>query len=245
MPIWYKFFVTTSTSLRDRKKQLTRSSIQQAALELFARDGYRDTTIAAIAEAADVAPRTVTVHFPTKEDLLFAADPFVVETLTARIQNRSGEESTLDALRDWMATTMADLSSEAPEIQRRVWHQRELRARVINSDDALRARARAGYYEYEQVIATSLGHDLDQSADALVPRLAAITAVAGLRELYESREIRERTAPPSTAELLAWVDRVIDFIRAGIASLDDSSLPQHRTVPPPPGARSAAQRRRR
>ena len=49
---------------------------------------------------------------------------------------------------------MTDLSSETPEIQKRVWHNRELRAHVINSDDALRARARAGYYEYEQVIAT-------------------------------------------------------------------------------------------
>jgi len=223
--------VATSAPLRERKKQRTRTSIQQAALELFARDGYRDTTIAAIAAAADVAPRTVTVHFPTKEDLLFAADPFAVETLTARIRNRSDKETTLDALRDWMATTMTDLSSEAPENQKRVWHQRELRAHVINSDDTLRARARAGYYEYEQIIATGLGQDLNQPADSLVPRLAAITAVAGLRELYESREIRERNAPPSTVELLAWVDRVIDFIRAGIASLEDAPPQKHGQFP--------------
>jgi AcrR family transcriptional regulator len=233
----------TAISLRERKKQRTRTSIQQAALELFARDGYRDTTIAAIAEAADVAPRTVTVHFPTKEDLLFAADPFAIETLTARIQNRSDEESTLDALHDWMATTMSDLSSETPETQKRVWHQRQLRAHVINSDDTLRARARTGYYEYEQVIAIGLGQDLDQPADSLVPRLAAITAVAGLRELYESREIRGRKTPPSTAELLAWVDRVIDFIRAGIASLEDSPPQKHGQVPPPRASRSAAQRK--
>jgi len=233
--------MATSTSLRDRKKQRTRTSIQHAALELFARDGYRDTTIGAIAEAADVAPRTVTVHFPTKEDLLFAADPFAVETLTARIRDRSDEETTLDALRDWMATTMTDLSSQAPEIQKRVWHQRELRAHVINSDDTLRARARAGYYGYEQVIATGLGQDLNQPADSLIPRLAAITAVAGLRELYESREIRERNDPPSTAELLAWVDRVIDFIRAGIASLEAAPPQKHGQVPPPRTSSSAAQ----
>lgn len=216
--------MAVSTSLRERKKQRTRSSIQHAALELFATRGYRDTTIAAIAEAADVAPRTVTVHFPTKEDLLFAADPFALETLTERIKNRAVGESTLDALRDWMATTMADLSSEAPEVQKRVWRSRGLRAHVINSDGALRAHARAGYYEYEQAIATGLGQDLGQPADALVPRLAATTAVAGLRELYESREIRTRDKPPSTTELLALVDRVIDFIRAGIDALEGSSL---------------------
>jgi AcrR family transcriptional regulator len=186
--------------------------------------------------------RTVTVHFPTKEDLLFAADPFAVETLTARIRNRSDEESTLDALRDWMATTMADLSSETPEIQKRVWHQRELRAHVINGDDALRARARAGYYEYEQIIATGIGQDLNQPADSLVPRLAAITAVAGLRELYESREIRERTTPPSTGELLAWVDRVINFIRAGMTCAENPSPRDMTTVGIASAGSSAAPR---
>ena len=216
--------MASSTPLRERKKQRTRTSIQLAALELFARDGYRDTTIAAIAEAADVAPRTVTVHFPTKEDLLFAADPFAVETLIARIGKRRDGESTLEALRDWMATTMASLGSETPEMQKQVWHQRELRAHVINNDDTLRARARAGYYEYEQIIASGLSRDLDQHPDSLVPRIAAITAVAGLRELYESREIRKRNTPPSTTELLAAVDRVIAFITAGMASIGDSPL---------------------
>jgi AcrR family transcriptional regulator len=214
--------VAPAISLRERKKQRTRTAIQETALELFATRGYRDTTIAAIAEAADVAPRTVTVHFPTKEDLLFAADPFALETLTERIKGRVAGESSLDALRDWMATTMADLGSEAPEVQKRVWRARGLRAEVINADDALRARARAGYYEFEKVIATGLGEDLGRPANALVPRLAATTAVAGLRELYETREVQTADAPPSTAELLALVDRVLDFIRAGIAVLEDA-----------------------
>ncbi|MFC7110652.1 TetR/AcrR family transcriptional regulator [Nonomuraea rubra] len=61
---------------RDRKKRQTRERIQASALELFTSQGYRNTTIAAIAEHADVATRTVTLHFPTKEDLLFADDPF-------------------------------------------------------------------------------------------------------------------------------------------------------------------------
>jgi hypothetical protein len=53
------------------------------------------------------------------------------------------------------------------------------------------------------------------------PRLASITAVAGLRELYETREVQIPDAPPSTAELLALVDRVLNFIRAGIAALEE------------------------
>ena len=75
------------TAMRqERRKQRTRAAIQHAALDLFARDGFRATTISAIAEAADVAPRTVTLHFPAKEDLLFAADPFALRSLSERLR---------------------------------------------------------------------------------------------------------------------------------------------------------------
>src|SRR5690242_13110554 len=87
---------------RTRKKRRTRLAIQDAALELFAERGYRETTIKAIADRADVAPRTVTVHFATKEELLFDVEPFRVESLTAALHARPPRESALDCLRDWM-----------------------------------------------------------------------------------------------------------------------------------------------
>jgi hypothetical protein len=37
-----------------------------------------------------------------------------------------------------------------------------------------------------------------------------------LRQLYESDEAQALTAPPSAAEMLKFVDRVIRFARAGI-----------------------------
>ncbi|WP_344854986.1 helix-turn-helix domain-containing protein [Amycolatopsis ultiminotia] len=201
---------------QQRRKQRTRDAIQDAALTLFAGRGYRVTTMNAIAEAADVAPRTVTFHFPTKADLLFGADPFTRESLEARLNSRAEGESTLAALRDWMVATMLELSSEAPEAQRRVWRRRALRAQVIGSDDELRARARAGYYPYEQLIAAHLADDLGLPADALVPRLAAATSVTGLRELYQTHEVESSDAAESTDALIALVDQVLAFAEAGI-----------------------------
>jgi AcrR family transcriptional regulator len=204
---------------RERKKQQTRALIEETALNLFAERGYRDTTIGAIAEAADVAVRTVTVHFPTKEDLLFGTDPFAADLLAARIRDRAPDESTLDAVRDWMATTMASLTEDGPG--RDVWRRRALRVRVITTDDALRARARAGYYQSELPVAAGIGADLGLPADALAPRLAATTIITGLRELYETREAAET----DTAELLSLVDRVLDFARAGLTAIArDKSL---------------------
>src|SRR5437016_6680779 len=99
---------TAQADRQQRRKRRTRQAIQTSALELFAERGYRETTINDIAARADVAPRTVTVHFPAKEELLFDAEPFTLESLSERLAARDPHESALEALRDWMATTMKE-----------------------------------------------------------------------------------------------------------------------------------------
>jgi AcrR family transcriptional regulator len=201
---------------QERRKRRTRQAIQTAALELFAERGYRETTISDIAERADVASRTVTVHFRAKEELLFDAEPFTLDGLSKRLSQRQPHESALEALRDWMETTMTEVETQASEVDGRFWERRALRARIINTEPELRGRARASYYPFERVLAEAIGKDLGQSGNTLVPRLAALSAVAGLRELYESDEAQALVDPPSAAELRELVDTVIRFARAGI-----------------------------
>jgi AcrR family transcriptional regulator len=201
---------------QERRKRRTRQAIQAAALELFAERGYRETTISDIAERADVAPRTVTVHFPAKEELLFDAEPFTLDGLSKRLSERGPRELALDALADWMASTMAQAETSAPGPDGHFWQRRALRAHIINTEPELRGRARASYYPFERVLAEAIGKDLGQSGNSLIPRLAALSAVAGLRELYESDEARALADPPSAEELRTLVDTVIRFARAGI-----------------------------
>ncbi|MBE8518936.1 TetR family transcriptional regulator [Amycolatopsis sp. H6(2020)] len=204
-----------SDGRRERKKAQTRARIQDAALDLFASQGYRETTIAQIAARADVATRTVTLHFPAKDDLLFADDPFTPESLRARLSSRQ-PESTLDAVRGWMHATMRDLDERDRESgvdPAHIWQRRALRADLLMADDDLRGRARAGYRDLELLIAAGIGDDLGVPADALLPRLAAVTVVAGLREIYVTREGRARSA---TSELADLVDAVLAFAEAGL-----------------------------
>jgi AcrR family transcriptional regulator len=201
---------------QERRKRRTRQAIQTAALELFAERGYRETTINDIADRADVAPRTVTVHFPAKEELLFDAEPFTLDGLSKCLSGRGPHESALEALRDWMATTMTQAETSGSELDGRFWERRALRAHIINTEPELRGRARASYYPFERVLADAIGQDLGQPGNTLIPRLAALSAVAGLRELYESDEAQTLAAPPSAAELLKLVDQVIGFARAGL-----------------------------
>lgn len=195
-------------------------AIQQAAFELFAKRGYRDTTISAIADRADVAPRTVTVHFPAKEKLLFDAEPFTLEGLVSALEARGPRQSALDALQGWMTTTM--LALDSAELNEHFWERRALRAQVIAAEPELRGRARAGYHEFERVLANAIAADLGQPGTALVPRLAAVTSVIGLRELYETQEAKALPRPPKAADLAPLVDRVIAFARAGIPSTNTS-----------------------
>ena len=108
-----------------------------------------------------------------------------------------------------MASTMTVLYSA--ESSGRFWERRALRAHNINAEPELRGRARAGYYEFERTLADAIGGDIGEAGTALTPRLAALAAIIGLRELYETDEARALSSPPKPADLLALVDRVIAF----------------------------------
>ena len=53
---------------RERQRLLMRERLLSAALDLFAANGFAETTIDQIAERADVARQTVLNHFPHKTD---------------------------------------------------------------------------------------------------------------------------------------------------------------------------------
>jgi AcrR family transcriptional regulator len=55
------------------KGERTRAALVQAAIARFARDGYRATTLASIAEDAGISPTAVYRHFPDKDAMFEAA----------------------------------------------------------------------------------------------------------------------------------------------------------------------------
>lgn len=58
------------TDRREQRRAETESRLIEAASALFVERGYAGTTLAAVAERADVAPRTLYLHFSAKADLL-------------------------------------------------------------------------------------------------------------------------------------------------------------------------------
>src|SRR2546422_8324892 len=65
---------TRSTSRRQRRSAEIRERLFRAALNLFAKKGFAETTVEDITEAADVGKGTFFNYFPSKEHILLALD---------------------------------------------------------------------------------------------------------------------------------------------------------------------------
>jgi AcrR family transcriptional regulator len=85
-------------SRRERKRERTRAAIVDAAIDLFETRGYDATTVADIADAADIGTRTFFGYFATKDELLFPeVDARVVATIDA-IATRDSDDRPADVL---------------------------------------------------------------------------------------------------------------------------------------------------
>jgi AcrR family transcriptional regulator len=73
---------SSTPSLRERSKARRRELIRRTAMRLFAERGYDGATIADIAAAAEVAPRTVTMYFVSKADIALSVPSEVAGRLT-------------------------------------------------------------------------------------------------------------------------------------------------------------------
>ncbi len=204
-------FTEPASTLRERKKAKTREKIVSVALRLFADDGYATTTIARIAEAAEVSPRTVATYFPAKEDIVFDLSEMTKERLATAIAERPEGVDTMTALREWLLRER-DLFEEHHELM-------GCQQKVIDNEEALRAHERAIVREFELVLADGLAVDLAQEPTDLEPRLAAAAAMAVFDLLGDERRERAEGELPPLDEQLEKLDQALTFITGGVAAL--------------------------
>ena len=127
--------------LRDRKKIKTREAIRREAMRLIEENGYANTTVEQIAEAAEVSPSTFFRYFPSKEMVLMAND--LDQVTIAALEQQPPEVPSLQAFRRALKITMARLSEDE-------WRFERARLRMVLTIPELKA---AQFDEYRRTVA--------------------------------------------------------------------------------------------
>jgi AcrR family transcriptional regulator len=192
--------------LRERKKQQTRETIAKVALKLFAERGYEHTTLAEIADAADVSKRTIFAYFESKEDILFCDEPSFYEQLKEKLEQRPPGATTVDALRDFLSSVHS-MDEDA-----------RLRKKIIHSDESLRLSERGRSARVEQLIADSIARDLDAGPGDVRPPLVAASVTAAFNAARDRLEA-ESGEPVSHEQAMAILDEILEFLRGGLEGL--------------------------
>ena len=125
----------------------SRETILDAALELFAVQGYDQTTTEQVAERAGVSPRTFFRYFPTKESVVFYRDFGLMRRFDAELRVQPADlRSDFDAMR----STFVSLSHGFDELRERV----QLYRRAVDSSSVLLGREHLHSQEHAATIAT-------------------------------------------------------------------------------------------
>ena len=106
--------------LRQRKKDSSRRAIEDAAWELFAEQGYDETSINDIAERANVAPRTFFRYFPTKEAVMYPQFDELLQSVRAEFHKRPIDEPVITSLFESFEVLGGSLEGEASRAKARM-----------------------------------------------------------------------------------------------------------------------------
>jgi AcrR family transcriptional regulator len=162
--------------LRERKKAMTRRALQDAALELFTRQGFEHTTVDEIADACDISPRTFFRYFAAKEDVLFGdADERRTE-LVETISARPAGEPLLRSVREAMLALASDYEHDRPRLV--------AKSEIMARNATLRSRGVERQRDWEVALTDALQRrDAGEGAASsmLELRLVAAVATAALR----------------------------------------------------------------
>jgi AcrR family transcriptional regulator len=204
-----------TTGLRERKKQQTREAIHRAAMRLFAERGFEATTIADIAAAADIAPRTFFSYFASKEEAVFPKFEMAFADFDRALSERPPGTTALAALREWIVQAAEKYMGDIDAAR--------LEARLRRESPAVAACDLQHARRFERRLAEAVGEDFGEPPDALQPRLVAAAAMAALQASSDTADaIFEKDAEAAEALMadpVAFIDDALRFLEGGLAAL--------------------------
>lgn len=126
--------MTGEAGLRERKKAATRAALSQAAWSLMLDGGLDAATPEAIAEAAEVSPRTFRNYFSSREEAILDELARRYLTLVDRLRNRPPDEPVWDSLTAVASSAAAEIvgdRAKAAALMRVVTDSPAMRAQLL------------------------------------------------------------------------------------------------------------------
>src|ERR1700752_3133958 len=150
--------------LRERKKLKTREAIRRAAFRLFDENGYANTTVEQIADAAEVSPSTFFRYFPSKESVLLAddMDPVMLEALERQPRRLPPRPAVRGSAEEAFATMSEDQ-----------WGVERTRQRLLFSTPEIKSAMYDEYYRTIRILTEALSRRLGRDRDEFEPRVFA------------------------------------------------------------------------
>jgi AcrR family transcriptional regulator len=170
-----------------------RESITDAALELFARDGFDETHTDRVAARAGVSPRTFFRYFPTKESVVFHRDHGFMQSFAAAYVEQPADVSDYDAVR----ATFVALAAGFGALRARI----ETYRAAVDSSAVLVGREQEQFAEHARTIAGAIAW----RRGAVAPDDDARTLASVSLALYQ-RALRRWLDGPRSRELAALLD---------------------------------------
>lgn len=176
---------------RERRRELTRTALIEAAADLFARQGFHATSLEQIASAAGFTRGAIYKNFKSKEEILIAVVDWTIESQFAAFA---------DALDEEQGSTAADQASAAAEVWARLFRRDreltllmlELRLLALRNAEF---RPRLAAWERHQVERTArfIEERMKESGFALTitPEDLAAVSLAGVEGVSQAAVIQE------------------------------------------------------
>ncbi|MGC1213061.1 MAG: TetR family transcriptional regulator [Micromonospora sp.] len=194
-------------SLRERKRARTREALVDAAVELFERQGYEQTSVADIAAAAEIGTRTFFRYFASKEALLFPESDARVQAAVDAIATRRHDEGPADVLLRALRT----VSEHSEDMGGRL---AALRLRLVREVPVVRGRALQLQLDAQRDIAAHLATAFPDQLDAVSAAAlvgAFVGAVTGALQVL----LDDPTRPLDPAAVQTALQRATEIALAG------------------------------
>lgn len=165
--------VTDRPTTRERRLVATRRALAEHALRLFAEKGYEATTVADIADAADMSTRTFFRHVRDKDEAMFVADEDAFDEVVAAAGGVDPAAPPLARLLEGVRA-LAESAEKDPEVKC-------ARERILDENPALRARDLAQQLRWQSQVEEFL---VAEGVEPGAASLAAGLALTVWREAY-------------------------------------------------------------